>query len=212
MYEIDDNEPQTNPSQDSGIQPGADAASGQGNYEPGTNPFQPEESQPHMSLEEALERVPKQISWVDLAKKHAPEDLKPLLAAGQNGEGTAQDGPGYLQHPKPLFDYEGWTPWQREANARMQTLFRGNVYDALAPNFSERFKPGFDPESIPPSANAAILGLNKKYVLPEVARNLVSPFSWMATAEDFMEHALGKKIWDRPDPDENDRWWLHNHD
>jgi hypothetical protein len=84
-------------------------------------------------------------SWTDHERQ-----LYNKSQAESGGQGA------YLKHPKPIFDDPNWTPAQREANARMQHLMRGNFTDALAPSFSERFKPGFDPNSVPPSANAPL--------------------------------------------------------
>ncbi len=41
---------------------------------------------------------------------------------------------------------------------------------------------------------------------------MLAPFAAMESAEDFMEHAIGKKIRDRPDPEEFDEWWINNPD
>ncbi|WP_243361890.1 hypothetical protein [Fundidesulfovibrio terrae] len=120
-----------------------------------------------------------------------------------------EDNRGY---PKPFFDDPSWTPGQREINARLQHLFRGNVYDAIAPSMSERFKPGFDPKSIPPSANSPLTGTGMSSALDKAGMGFLGPFGWMAKAEDTLEQAMGKQIWDRPDPAENEKWWLENHD
>ena len=130
------------------------------------------------------------------------------------GQGqTATDGQGeYPRYPKPLFDYPGWTPWQREVNARAQNLFKGNIFDALAPSFSERFKPGFDPNSIPPSANPLLGGPGASRGLISIGMRMFTPFARTAGAEDFLEQAIGKQIWDRQNPEERDQWWMENHD
>lgn len=128
------------------------------------------------------------------------------------GQGQTYGQEPNLGHPKPLFDYPEWTPWQREVNARAQHLFRGNFADAFAPSFSERFKPGFDPNSMPPSANP-VLGLPfSGSGLIGMGMRMVAPFGYMAGAEDLLEKSLGKPIWHRDSPDEREEWWLRNHD
>jgi len=125
----------------------------------------------------------------------------------QAGHETSERG-----YPKPIHDYSGWTPGQREVNGRLQQLFRGNVYDAVAPSFSERFKPGFDPNSIPPSANAALDGPGMSFAFGKAGLNVLNPFGLLGKAEDVAEQALGKQIWHRESPEEKEVWWLKNHD
>ena len=146
----------------------------------------------------------KEYTWVD--------DVDATLGPLQPGNNGQEGQNSNLEHPKPIFDDPSWTPWQREVNARMQHLFRGNVYDAIAPNFSERFKPGFDPRSIPPSANTPLSATGVPYLLNQTGMAVLGPFAWMAKAEDVLEQGMGKQIWDRPDPGEAEKWWLENHD
>lgn len=86
------------------------------------------------------------------------------------------------------------------------------MYDAVAPSFSERFKPGFDPNSIPPSANAALDGPGMSFAFGKAGLNVLNPFGLMGKAEDVAEQALGKQIWHRESPEEKEVWWLKNHD
>lgn len=143
-------------------------------------------------------------TWVD--------DVNTTLGPVQLNDSWQGGQPDYPNHPKPIFDYPSWTPGQRDVNSRMQHLFRGNVYDSIAPSFSERFKPGFDPNSIPHSANGPLSGPGMKTALDRAGIVGLGPFSIMGKAEDIAEQALGKQIWHRESPEEKEKWWLENHD
>lgn len=151
--------------------------------------------------ERANDPTSENYSWLDHERQ-----LYNKSQAENSGQGE------YLKHPKPIFDDPNWTPGQREANARMQHLMRGNFTDALAPNFSERFKPGFDPKSVPSSANPLLGGTGVTSGLGKVGMGILNPFAYMAKAEDFVEQAIGKQIWHRESPEEKQRWWLENAD
>ena len=135
---------------------------------------------------------------------------EPVMTPPAGDAGTS--GAASRGYPQPYFDSPDWTPWQRETNARLQHFFRGNFADALAPSFSERFKPGFNPSSVPSSANAPLTAPGMGRALKAAGVVGLGPFSAMAGAEDFLEQALGKQLWDRQDPDQIQDWWMKNTD
>lgn len=148
------------------------------NDEPQPNPF-------NDGSVNTVNEQPKPFSWTDDAmqpKYDPPNGINNTTSSQSEGE----QGQDYPHYPKPLFDYDGWTSGQREVNGRMQALFRGKVYDALVPPMSERFKPGFDPDSVPPSPNAALTGTGKGLVLAHVGSGLLTPFVWMARGGRFI--------------------------
>ncbi len=134
------------------------------------------------------------------------------------GTGTQGAQPTYQQYPTPRYDSPGWTPWQREVNGRLQAIGAGNVFDGIAPHFSERYKPGFDPNVMSPSANSPLslpgmsAVLTNTPILKQTPIPILGPFAGMASAEDILEKAVGKQIWDRSDPDQTERWWMENTD